>query len=191
MAGVSYRQHQAESELWRELANRFMLRKTHVVLGAAVALPVAFPLDPAPAAGALLLGMAGGVVPDYLDLRSEAKGLLKHRGASHGVFVAALAVAGAYLLLTGLSQVDDPAFRLEPSLVRPLTLAFALGLVSHLVSDACTFGGIRPLLPFSGVRLWLLPGFLRFPSKGTIDRLTRGAASLVVMVAVALYLLRL
>lgn len=165
-----------------------MQRKTHVVLGAAAALPVAFPLDLAPAAGTLLLGMAGGVVPDYLDLRSEVKGILKHRGASHGLFVAALAVACAYVLLEALSRVADPSFRLDAALVRPMTLAFALGIGSHLVSDACTYGGIRPLLPLSSVRVWLLPGFLRFPAKGTVDRLTRATASLVVLVVVTLYL---
>ena len=45
-----------------------MKRVTHITTGAAVALPVAIGLSPAAAAGALFMGMAGAVIPDYADL---------------------------------------------------------------------------------------------------------------------------
>jgi membrane-bound metal-dependent hydrolase YbcI (DUF457 family) len=166
-----------------------MLRETHLVLGAAAALPVAFELQPLPAAVAIAFGMAGGVFPDYVDLRSDARGLLRHRGASHGFVVNGLAIAGAFVMLRALSQLDDSRVRLDSSLVVPFTLAFAAGALSHLVSDACTHAGIRPLLPLSGIRLWLLPPPLRFSSKGVIDRLVRASGAIILIVTISLYLL--
>src|SRR5262245_18600160 len=82
-------------------------RTTHITTGAAVALPVAVGLSPAAAAGAIFMGMAGAVVPDYADLRSDVRRLLRHRGVSHSVLFAAGAIGLVYLILNALSHVAD------------------------------------------------------------------------------------
>jgi len=157
-----------------------MKRATHITMGAAVALPVAVGLSPLAAAGAIFMGMAGAVVPDYADLRSDIRRLLKHRGVSHSVVFAAAAVLLVYLILEALTQVADTRFQLHPALVTPLLVAFALGVASHLVLDAATPSGIRPLLPFSDFRLRVLPPGLRIPTGGRIDGLVHRVTSLVV-----------
>jgi membrane-bound metal-dependent hydrolase YbcI (DUF457 family) len=152
---------------------------THTLLGAAVALPIAVSRDPAIAAGCLWLGMAGGGLPDWLDLRSDFRTQLRlrHRGASHG-FLAMVVCAG--LLYAGLVVLSRQQATLlgadlaatDESIVA-LVFAFTVGIASHLGADACTHGGIRPLLPVSGRRVWLLPGFLRSRYDGYLDTLFR------------------
>ncbi len=115
------------------------------------------------------MGMAGAVVPDYLDLRSDARRILKHRGASHGLIACGLCIALAWAIVRALSLLDDPAFALNPKLVNPLTFAFAVGITSHLLLDACTPRGVQPLLPFLKSRFHLLPRSLRISTGGRID----------------------
>lgn len=165
-----------------------MKRVTHITTGAAVALPVAMSLSPPAAAGALFLGMAGAVVPDYADLHSDFRHLLRHRGVSHSVLFAFGAIGLTYLILGALTRVGDPRFQLHAALVGPLLVAFALGVGSHLLLDAATPSGIRPLLPLSGFRLRILPPGLRIPTGGTRDALVHTITSLVVMLGV-LYLI--
>ena len=157
-----------------------MKRATHISTGAACALPIAAGLGPAAAAGALLLGMAGAVVPDYADLRSDARRVLRHRGISHSILFATVAVLLVSIILNALAGVDDEQLRLESSLVTPLLAAFALGIGSHLLLDACTPSGIRPLLPFSQLRVRLLPPGVRIRTAGWLDRAIHAVASLVV-----------
>ena len=164
-----------------------MKRVTHITTGAAVALPVALGLSPLAAAGAIFMGMAGGVTPDYADLRSDLRRVLRHRGFSHSLLFSAATVALAYGILSALARVDDARFRMHPELVGPLVVAFALGVLSHLVLDAATPSGIRPLLPFSRFRLCLLPPGLRIPTGGARDGLVHTITSLVVLLGV-LYL---
>ncbi len=164
-----------------------MKRVTHITTGAAVALPVALTLSPWAAVGAVFLGMAGAVIPDYADLRSDIRRILRHRGVSHSVFFAAAAIALTWVILNALSQIDDPRFQLHESLVEPLLLAFTLGVASHLVLDAATPSGIRPLLPLSQFRLRILPPGLRIPTGGTVDGMLHTATTLVVTVGL-LYL---
>lgn len=152
-----------------------------------MALPVAIGLSPLAAAGAIFLGMAGSVTPDYADLRSDLRRVLRHRGFSHSVFFSAATVALVYTMLTALSDIDDVRFRLHSELIAPLTGAFALGVVSHLVLDAATPGGIRPLLPFSHVRVRVLPPGLRIPTGSARDHLLHMLTSLGVFLGV-LYL---
>jgi membrane-bound metal-dependent hydrolase YbcI (DUF457 family) len=71
------------------------------------------------------------------------------------------------------------------------TAALALGFLSHLASDACTYAGIRPLLPFSRVKVWLLPGFLRSRTDGYLDTLARVAAIVAIAFGVVVYAARL
>jgi len=141
------------------------------------------------ASGIVLLGMAGAVIPDYFDLRSDLRGVLAHRGMSHGVLAVVLSVALVWMVLGALSRVDDPTWTLDPDLITPLTAAFGIGVGSHLLLDACTPRGIRPLLPFSHWRLWLLPKPFRIGTGGRLDNMIGlaafGGAVAVVVLSVA------
>jgi membrane-bound metal-dependent hydrolase YbcI (DUF457 family) len=160
-------------------------RKTHIAVGAALSLPVALGLSTAAAAGAVFLGMAGSVVPDYADSRSALRRLLKHRGFSHSLIFALIAFGAVFLLFEALSQVDDASVRLQAEFVIPFTAAFAIGLLSHLGLDACTHGGICPGLPFVRRRCWLLPRPLRCRTGGTVDALTGFVATVGIVAAIA------
>jgi membrane-bound metal-dependent hydrolase YbcI (DUF457 family) len=162
-------------------------RATHITTGAAIALPVAVGLSPAAAAGAIFMGMAGAVVPDYADLRSDIRRVLRHRGVSHSMLFAAAAILLVSVMLTALTRVTDPQFRLPPDLVDPLLLAFGLGLGSHLMLDAATPSGIRPFLPLWGFRLHILPPGMRVTTGSHMDGLIHTVTSVLVMIGV-LYL---
>ncbi len=157
-----------------------MKRVTHITTGAAIVLPVAAMLSPAAAAGAIFLGMAGAVVPDYADLRSDLRRVLRHRGVSHSMLFAGGTILLVYVIMTALTQVADPRFQLHHDLVAPFLLAFGLGLVSHLVLDSATPSGIRPLLPLWGFRLRILPPGMRITTGGRIDGLVHTITSLIV-----------
>lgn len=165
-----------------------MKRSTHITTGAAVALPVAATLSPAVAAGAIFLGMAGAVVPDYADLQSDIRRVLRHRGVSHSFLFAAVAIALVALFLDALTRITDPRFQLSPDLATPLLLSFALGIASHLILDAATPSGIRPFLPLWGWRLKILPPGLRVVTGGRIDGLIHTITSLIVTLGL-LYLI--
>ena len=155
---------------------------THTLLGAAVALPIAVSRDPAIALGCVWFGMVGGGLPDWIDLRSEFKTTLrlKHRGTSHSLFMLAICVAMFSLILVVLqrSAFSMGGFSVspEPATIQAWVLCLGLGFASHLLSDACTMSGIRPLLPFSQFRMWLLPSFLRSRSDGYLDTVLRWMA---------------
>lgn len=159
-----------------------MRRITHTFLGAAVALPIAVSHEPLIAAGCLWWGMAGGGLPDWFDLRSEFRKPLRlaHRGISHSLNFLIVAAGSVYLLLEVLRTAGfSPAgIDLAPpaEAIRPWVLSTALGVLSHLASDACTHAGIRPLLPFSRIKVWLVPRFLRSRFDGYLDVLLRLAA---------------
>ena len=157
-----------------------MKRATHVSMGAAVALPSALTLTPPAAAGAIFLGMAGAVIPDYADLRSDIRRVLRHRGVSHSILFAGAAVALLYAILNALTRVDDSRFQLDSRLVPTLLLAFGLGIGSHLLLDAATPSGIRPFLPIWGARLRVLPPGMRVSTGGPIDGLIHTVTSLIV-----------
>jgi len=166
---------------------------THTLLGAAVALPIAVSRDPAVAAGCLWFGMTGGNLPDWLDLRSDLRApfRLKHRGASHGLFTMAL---GTIALAVILVLIDRSAFTLggytldvRRETVVAWVACFALGVASHLASDACTYSGISPFLPFARTRVWLLPRVLRSRSDGYLDTVARMAAIVVLSFGVVVF----
>ena len=171
-----------------------MKRTTHLMLGAAVAMPIAASLSPGLALGTVWWGMAGGGYPDWFDLRSDLRRplRLRHRGASHGIPFVALLAAGLFIVLRALAATTFPLAGRELSLpetaVLPWTLAFVAGFASHVASDALTHAGVRPFLPFSVRRVWLLPRFLRGRSTGPLDALMRLAASLALIAGCALYL---
>lgn len=159
-----------------------MRRITHTLLGAAVALPIAVAHEPMIAAGCVWWGMVGGGLPDWFDLRSDLRKplRLRHRGISHSLVFLIGAVSFVYLLLelpqaSGFSLAGLDVTPPEEA-ITPWGLSAALGIMSHLMSDACTVGGIRPLLPFFEVRMWLVPRFLRSRYDGYLDVLFRLAA---------------
>lgn len=153
-----------------------------------MALPVAAGLSPAAAAGAIFMGMAGAVVPDYADLRSDLRRVLRHRGFSHILLFAAAAIGATWMIVSALSRVADSRVQLHAPLVAPLTLAFALGLFSHLLLDAATPSGIRPLLPLSRFRLHVLPPGLRISTGSAADGLVHRITSLAVTIGVLMLL---
>jgi membrane-bound metal-dependent hydrolase YbcI (DUF457 family) len=160
------------------------------MLGAAVAMPLAVPLSPGLALGAVFWGTVGGGFPDWVDLRSEwRKPLrLRHRGASHGLPFAILAAIGVYLMLRIVAGTTFPVagydLRLPHAAVEPWAVAFALGVLSHLIADAWTYAGIRPFLPFAQWRFWVVPKVLRGTSNGPLDFLARFLAMLGILAGV-------
>lgn len=157
-----------------------MKRTTHILLGAAVAMPIAASLSPAVAIGAVWLGMVGGGYPDWIDLRSDFKARLKHRGVSHSILLGVVLMAGVFLMLQ-ITTSQFPAIALAESEIRAMTLTFALGFLSHLLADACTYAGVRPLLPFSNEQWWILPKPLRGKSSGAIDTIGRFIALILLI----------
>jgi membrane-bound metal-dependent hydrolase YbcI (DUF457 family) len=151
-------------------------------------MPLAMPLAPGLALGTIWWGMVGGGFPDWFDLRSEFRRSLRlrHRGASHGLPVGAAVGVGLFLLLSLLSQTAFVPFGVDLSIpaeaIWPWTIAFTLGFLSHLLADAATHAGIRPLLPFSDIRVWILPRFLRGKSSGPLDAIVRFVAMLALLV---------
>lgn len=85
-------------------------------------------------------------------------------------------------LVVGAVDLQLPA-----SAIEPWTLTFALGVLSHLLSDAWTHAGIRPLLPFSAWRFWMVPKLLRGKSNGPIDFLARFIAMLGILAGVVAF----
>ncbi|MGC4192638.1 MAG: metal-dependent hydrolase [Thermomicrobiales bacterium] len=177
-----------------------MRRVTHLTLGAAVALPIVASASPSIAVGigCCWFGVAGGGFPDWFDLRSDLRRPLRlqHRGASHGLPVALGVTALLYLVLhlLGSSIFATESVTLVPSdtTARLWSICFLAGIVSHLASDACTKGGIRPLLPFSQWKVWLLPKPLRSRHDGWLDRLIfLGALAVIGLTTVALLANRL
>ena len=164
------------------------------MLGAAVSIPVALTLDPGLALGAAWWGMTGGGFPDWFDLRSEFRRSLRlrHRGASHGLPFALATTAALYLALTLLTRTPFVPFGIDLTVpdpaIRPWTVAYALGILSHLVADAWTHAGIRPLLPFSSLRVWVVPKLLRGTSNGPLDFIARYLAMTAILAGLLAYL---
>lgn len=159
-----------------------MKRATHILLGAAVAMPIAASLSPAAAAGAVWLGMVGGGYPDWVDLRSDLSSRLKHRGVSHSLLVGAGLAVGLYMVLE-LIVTQFSWMYLTEAEMRMWALAFAVGFLSHVVADACTHAGVRSFLPVSDQRWWVLPKRLRGKSSGAIDTMARFIAIFLVIVS--------
>ena len=158
-------------------------------MGAAAAVPIAVGLPPVGAFGSLWFGMTGGGLPDYLDLRSEARRSLRHRGVSHGVLVLALTVGFTWVVLDALAREEYRLFQMPERYVVPWSASLGLGMFSHLLGDACTRAGIQPWLPFLRWRMHLLPRFLRGRSDGTINLFARGASVAILLVGVVAYAL--
>ncbi len=170
---------------------------THAVLGAAIAVPVAINQDPPLAVGCLVAGVIGGGAPDWLDFRSglRAPFRLRHRGASHGLPVLALLVAALALAIKITSAAEfaagDYVLHIPDDTIAVVVMSFALGCLSHLLSDACTISGIQPLLPFVNWRIWLLPKMLRSRTDGYLDKVARLGGFTVLGFGLVLYAMSL
>jgi membrane-bound metal-dependent hydrolase YbcI (DUF457 family) len=166
-----------------------MRRSTHLIMGAAAAAPLAALMPPVGAVGCLWLGVTGGAFPDYVDLRSGMKRHLKHRGFSHSYLMLALSTAFVYVVLRALNQQEvSDTLRVPLEYVRAWTAAFAFGVMSHLLGDACTRGGIQPALPFSQRRVWVLPKIFRGKSVGWQNGVAQVIAIMVLGVSLATFL---
>jgi membrane-bound metal-dependent hydrolase YbcI (DUF457 family) len=166
-----------------------MRRSTHLIMGAAAAAPLAALMPPVGAVGCLWLGVTGGAFPDYVDLRSGMKRHLKHRGFSHSYLMLALSTAFVYVVLRALNQQEvSDTLRVPLEYVRAWTAAFAFGVMSHLLGDACTRGGIQPALPFSQRRVWVLPKIFRGKSVGWQNGVAQVIAIMVLGVSLAAFL---
>jgi membrane-bound metal-dependent hydrolase YbcI (DUF457 family) len=166
-----------------------MRRTTHLIMGAAAAAPLAALMPPVGAVGCLWLGVTGGAFPDYVDLRSGMKRHLKHRGFSHSYLMLALSTAFVYVVLRALNQQEvSDTLRVPLEYVRAWTAAFAFGVMSHLLGDACTRGGIQPALPFSQRRVWVLPKIFRGKSVGWQNGVAQVIAIMVLGVSLAAFL---
>lgn len=158
-------------------------------MGAAAAAPLAALMPPVGAVGCLWLGVTGGAFPDYVDLRSGMKRHLKHRGFSHSYLMLALSTAFVYVVLRALNQQEvSDTLRVPLEYVRAWTAAFAFGVMSHLLGDACTRGGIQPALPFSQRRVWVLPKIFRGKSVGWQNGVAQVIAIMVLGVSLATFL---
>ena len=158
-------------------------------MGAAAAAPLAALMPPVGAVGCLWLGVTGGAFPDYVDLRSGMKRHLKHRGFSHSYLMLALSTAFVYVVLRALNQQEvSDTLRVPLEYVRAWSAAFAFGVMSHLLGDACTRGGIQPALPFSQRRVWVLPKIFRGKSVGWQNGVAQIVAIMVLGVSLAAFL---
>lgn len=146
-------------------------------------------LPPAGAAGCLWLGLTGGAFPDYVDIRSEARRVMRHRGVSHSFLALGLAWAACLIVLDAVSRSEAAPFELPSLYARAWAACFGLGILSHLMSDACTRGGIQPWLPFSKRRVWLLPSLFRSRSDGWLNGLMRLGAVVLLGICLAIFLL--
>lgn len=158
------------------------------MMGAAAAVPIALTLPPVGAVASLWIGIAGGALPDYIDLRSEARRSLRHRGVSHSLFMIAFLCGFSWFVLDALSRSPIELLPVPESYVTPWTIALGLGMGSHLLGDACTRAGIQPLLPLLRWRFWLLPRFLRGRSEGRLNGLATMISFLILGLGIAVYL---
>ena len=146
-------------------------------------MPIAASLSPAAAVGAVWLGMVGGGYPDWVDLRSDLSSRLKHRGVSHSLVVGALLTFGLYYVLD-LMVAEFSQLNLSQGEIWSLALAFGVGFLSHIIADACTHAGVRPFLPVSSTKVWVIPRPLRGRSSGSIDTFARFIAMILVIFSV-------
>ena len=164
-----------------------MKRGTHLLMGAAAAVPIAVLLPPLGAFGSLWFGMTGGGLPDYLDLRSDARRSLRHRGVSHSFAVLGLTVAFVWLVLDALAREKFQLIPVPDRYVVPWAVSLGLGMLSHLLGDACTRAGIQPWLPLFRARLWLLPRFLRGRSDGAINGFALSVSLPILLASICYY----
>jgi membrane-bound metal-dependent hydrolase YbcI (DUF457 family) len=93
-----------------------------------------------------------------------------------------------WLVLNALNRESTGMLHVPETYVRAWTAAFAFGLVSHLLGDACTKGGIQPALPFSQRKVWVLPRVFRGKSVGWQNRVAQGVSILAIGLSLAMFI---
>jgi membrane-bound metal-dependent hydrolase YbcI (DUF457 family) len=117
----------------------------------------------------VVVGIAGGV----LRLPFVVFALLvRHRGIAHSLLAALVVSVLAGALLAPLGAVAAAT----------IAGGVALGYASHLLTDACTPGGVRLWAPMSNRTVWLLPRRLRIPT-GSLRETALMILSLAAMLA--------
>ena len=164
-----------------------MRKSTHLMMGVAAAAPLAALMPPVGAVGCLWLGMTGGAFPDYVDLRSGVKRHFRHRGVSHSYLMLAVSTAFVYIILRALNREATGLLHVPADYVKAWTASFALGVVSHLLGDACTRGGIQPALPFSQRKVWVLPKLFRGKSVGWQNGIARFVSVVIIGLALGVF----
>ena len=149
-----------------------------------MAMPIAASSSPVIALGAVWWGMVGGGYPDWFDLRSDFSRRLKHRGTSHSLLLGAAFTFALWWVL-GLVADQFGISGLTHGSIDTWAMAFGLGFLSHIVADACTRAGVQPFLPFSRLKVWILPMWLRGKSEGTPDTIGRVIAIAVIVASVS------
>ena len=170
-----------------------MRRITHLLLGAAVTVPIAIDHPVVMAAGCLVVGVIGGGTPDWLDFRTGLRRpfVPRHRGVSHGLplLMGTLSVPVATWVMMRNWGGEPPRILESMEGLQGLLLltAFGLGWLSHLGADACTNAGLQPFLPFSRRRCWLLPRRMRSRYDGYLDKLVRLGALVILGFGLVVY----
>jgi membrane-bound metal-dependent hydrolase YbcI (DUF457 family) len=157
-------------------------------MGAAAAAPLAALMPPVGAVGCLWMGVTGGAFPDYVDLRSGMKRHMKHRGFSHSYLMLIASTAFVFVVLRALNLEATGLLHIPTGYVRAWTASFGFGIASHLLGDACTRAGIRPALPFSQRKMWVLPRLFRGKSVGWQNGLAQIASVIVLGISLAGFL---
>jgi inner membrane protein len=103
--------------------------------------------------------------------------LLGHRGLTHSLVAVAGVTAAAFAL----------ASLVAPDWADEIALGVGLGVLSHVLTDACTPSGVPLLAPLSGRRYHLLPRPARIPT-GSLRELAVAAALIAGTVATTLVL---
>lgn len=98
-----------------------------------------------------------------------------HREGTHWVVVWALLSAAVFALTAPLAALDGKPY---------VGIGFCVGYLSHLCSDGCTRSGI-PLVPYTSLRLHLLPRLLRIRT-GTAGE-TLFTFAYIILLTAALY----
>lgn len=145
-----------------------MMRRAHVVFGAALGSLAAWSLGlcPIDARAVWVVGwsLAASTLPD-IDLRR------RHRAAAHNLFFVAVVTVAAWLLAARL---------LDPAIGTYTAVGIAAGLFSHLVADSLTVRGVALLYPLSGRRY-------RLARLRSSSALANAAVILVSALAIAVY----
>ena len=123
-----------------------------------------------------IAGLGGTLVGSRLPDLDQSVPFVPHRGPTHTVWFAAM----VGLLTAGAVHSLFPSLRVPALLV--IGFAPALGVISHLLADAITPAGVRPLWPASGKLVAV--GVLR-AENGLANRLlfTLGLLSVVFVLA--------
>ena len=91
------------------------------------------------------------------------------------------------MILAALNRETTGLLHVPDDYVRAWTASFGLGVLSHLIGDACTRGGIQPGLPFTQRKVWVLPRVFRGKSVGWQNGVAQVVSVAVLGLALAVF----